>query len=101
MKATTPRGTRTREIWMPLGRRARGARLRLDQLPHVHARLLTKSRSAPGFPGRSERLGVWGPFRGPHPDRRPFRVPHLNSRAMSGPPSQQHEVVAVDDFVEA
>src|SRR5439155_20672084 len=55
----------------------------------------------PGFPGALRASGGVGAISGPHPDRRPFRGPHLNSRAMSGPPSQQHEVVAVDDFVEA
>ena len=34
------------------------------------------SRSAPGNPGRSERSGVWGPFRGPQSE----------GRAISGPP---------------
>src|SRR2546421_4210662 len=32
------------------------------------------SRSAPASPGRSERLGAWGPFRGPHARRPPMEL---------------------------
>src|SRR2546425_9854129 len=37
----------------------------------------SKLASGTGFPGRSERWGVWGPCRGPHLSWGPCRGPHV------------------------